>query len=332
MNKLSNDSKKSMLSRILTGAIMAGVGVPFLVLGNWFTFAIIFVLSLIAIHEMVSASGKGRYSITIVLIVYVFVLSFIYWQFFKYKDTWEEIINNQHFTLKSLSLSTISIVTLFLVLFFIAIINKKFTLSDVCYLFSMSIFIGFGVYASYFLRYFPSLETYTSSYDPLIIYNFWGNDVASCILFFYVMIGTFMSDIGAYFVGVLFGKHRMNPRISPKKSWEGFFGGWFISMAFSMSFALIMEFCFKLPILPGVLDFEGVHWVWILLISFIMPLTANIGDFLFSTIKRNYAIKDFGTLLPGHGGILDRCDSLLTTNIVVAILVLSITHGWNFML
>ncbi|HBD06362.1 MAG TPA: hypothetical protein DCY93_03015 [Firmicutes bacterium] len=320
MNKLSNDSKKSMLSRVITGCVLAVIGLPLMILGDWYSLAVILVLSLFAIYEMVSAAGKKRYSIPLIIVVYLFVLSFAYWQFFKDRNIWNEIVENHHFTLTNISLSTIGITVLFLLLFLVSIVDKNFMLSDVCYLFSLSVFLGIGIYSTYFLRFFPEQNIYYGQ-----------KDLASCLLFFYVMVGAFMSDIGAYFVGVLFGKHPMNPRISPKKSWEGFFGGLVFSIATSMGFAAICEALGK-PILPGILDFKGLHWLWLLLISFIMPITANIGDFLFSSIKRSYAIKDFGTILPGHGGVLDRCDSLLVTNLVVSILVLLISNNWNFLL
>ena len=63
-----------------------------------------------------------------------------------------------------------------------------------------------------------------------------------------------------------------------------------------------------------------------------MPITSNLGDFLFSAIKRNYAIKDFGTIFPGHGGVLDRMDSLLVSSLVVAIFTILISNGWSLMI
>ena len=83
-------------------------------------------------------------------------------------------------------------------------------------------------------------------------------------------------------------------------------------------------------LIPGVLDFQGNNWVWILVISLAMPLMSNLGDFLFSAIKRSYSIKDFGYILPGHGGALDRIDSLLVNNLFVSIMVIMIANNWNF--
>lgn len=320
MNKLSNDSKKSMGSRILTAGLMALVGIPLSILGNWYIFVLVFFLAMVSIHEMLQAPGKKRYNIALMIVVFLFTLSFIYWQFIKDKGIFDAIINNQHFTLNTITVSTIGITVYFLLLFIISILDAKFTINDVCYLFAMSVFLGLAIYSSYFLRFFPSQDIY------------YGNqNLASCLLFFFTMVGAFMSDIGAYFVGVLFGRHRMNPRISPKKSWEGFVGGVIISIGFSFGFAAICSATGH-DLIPGVLDFSGTNWLWILLISAIMPITGNIGDFLFSAIKRNFAIKDFGTIFPGHGGVLDRLDSLLVTNLVVAILVVMIANNWNFLI
>lgn len=118
---------------------------------------------------------------------------------------------------------------------------------------------------------------------------------------------TYGSDSGAYLVGRFLGKHKMNPRISPKKTWEGFFGGW--ACGFVISF--IASFCWK----------NGLNPTINLLLCIFAPVAAELGDLCFSTFKRTYDLKDFSKLLPGHGGILDRVDSLLMNFILFGILI-----------
>ena len=114
------------------------------------------------------------------------------------------------------------------------------------------------------------------------------------------------SDTGAYFVGRAIGKHKMNPRISPKKSWEGFVGG--IVFGFILSLAVSFSYVSNLnPVLNT-------------LLCLLCPITAELGDLCFSAIKRHFAVKDFSNLLPGHGGVLDRVDSLLMNIMLFSVL------------
>ena len=200
--------------------------------------------------------------------------------------------------------------TLVLILFLFALSYSRFDVTDVCYLTTMSILVSLCIQAIYFIRLCPS---------SIVGYNYeYSNHLATCLLFFYVALGAFFSDIGAYFFGILFGKHKMNPRISPKKTWEGFVGGIVVSFIVTFSFAMICDAC-NTPILNGILDKS--HWWWIVIISLSMPPISVLGDLLFSTIKRYYKIKDFGNLLPGHGGVLDRIDSLLITCLFVTCMI-----------
>jgi phosphatidate cytidylyltransferase len=104
------------------------------------------------------------------------------------------------------------------------------------------------------------------------------------------------SDTGAYLIGMSLGKRKLFERLSPKKTWEGFFGG----MAFSALAALILS-----------QYFVGVEmWQW-LVSSLLIVVFGTYGDLSESMLKRSYQIKDSGNLLPGHGGLLDRFDGLL---------------------
>ena len=144
------------------------------------------------------------------------------------------------------------------------------------------------------------------------------DNCTSFFLLLYVALGACLNDAFAYFVGVFLGKHKMNERISPKKTWEGFFGGIILTSIFISGFALIFAFTSH-PLLPGILDVEHMYHIFIL--SLIIPLVSTLGDLVFSSIKRHYQIKDFSNIIPGHGGILDRLDSLLFAGITAAIYI-----------
>lgn len=120
----------------------------------------------------------------------------------------------------------------------------------------------------------------------------------------------------------------MTPRISPKKTWEGFVGGVVISIITSFGFAMIFD-AIGSPLL-SFLDLE--HWYNVLALSLVMPLTGTLGDLMFSCIKRNFGIKDFGTILKSHGGILDRVDSLMFSAIAVSLLIVIMSHNWGILL
>lgn len=104
------------------------------------------------------------------------------------------------------------------------------------------------------------------------------------------------NDTGGWIAGVLFGKHPIAPKISPKKSWEGFIG--------SLALALLLSW-----LIVGLLI--GLSLQWVVLFGLITPFFATAGDFAESMVKRDLGIKDMGSLFPGHGGMLDRLDSIL---------------------
>ena len=115
-------------------------------------------------------------------------------------------------------------------------------------------------------------------------------------------IMAYCSDTGAYFVGVFFGKHKMCPNVSPKKTWEGFIGGIAIASVSMVIFAFV-------------LDRQGyeVNYLLAVVYGFAGSVCSVFGDLNMSVIKRQTGIKDYGKLIPGHGGILDRFDSVMIT-------------------
>lgn len=119
----------------------------------------------------------------------------------------------------------------------------------------------------------------------------------SVLLTFFVMASIWASDVFAYFIGARFGKHRMIPSISPNKSWEGFIG----SLLGSVVSWLLMVAC----------GIPGITWWFALIAGVVVAIAGIIGDLFESRIKRAAGVKDSGTIMPGHGGMLDRSDSAL---------------------
>lgn len=113
------------------------------------------------------------------------------------------------------------------------------------------------------------------------------------VFFLFVLIWS--SDSFAYFAGRLFGKHKMAPKISPKKTWEGFAGG----VLLTLLLAYFIEA--NLPDLRG-------NWM---VVGFLVSVFAPLGDLVESQLKRTFGVKDSGNIIPGHGGILDRLDSFI---------------------
>lgn len=135
-------------------------------------------------------------------------------------------------------------------------------------------------------------------------------------LFYLIMalIIPWLCDSGAYFVGTFFGKHKMCPAISPKKTWEGTVGGFVLGVALSLGAAYLFWL-----LASGQPD-RVIGWQVILTAAVIAPVSV-IGDLFASVIKRQYLVKDFGNIMPGHGGVMDRFDSVLLSAPLLLMLI-----------
>lgn len=131
------------------------------------------------------------------------------------------------------------------------------------------------------------------NYIPAINFGFEGDQGRLLLLAFFVSLWS--NDTGAYLVGRAFGRTKLFERISPNKTWEGFFGGVALSM--------VAAYCFSL-LLP---QLSTISW---LIFGALISTFGTLGDLVESMLKRNYQIKDSGTILPGHGGVLDRFDGI----------------------
>lgn len=156
------------------------------------------------------------------------------------------------------------------------------------------IHIGMLLLGLVYIPYFLSHITYIRALD-------FGN-----FYIWLVFIGAFLTDTCAYFIGCKFGKHKLCPKISPKKSVEGAIAGVVGGGLAFVVYGLIVNTFFS-QLLGG----GHMHIGKLFALGIIAAVMSEIGDLVASSIKRQFNIKDFGAILPGHGGILDRCDSII---------------------
>ncbi len=132
-------------------------------------------------------------------------------------------------------------------------------------------------------------------------------------------IMAFLPDSGAYFAGKFFGKHKLAPVISPKKTIEGVIGGAVSGIVGMMLYALVMDLAFGME----------VNYIYAIVYGIAAAGGSVMGDLSFSVIKRQTGIKDYGNLIPGHGGVLDRLDSMMVVGPLAEALVLLIPLAVN---
>lgn len=183
--------------------------------------------------------------------------------------------------------------------------SKKISINDACYGYLLTIYptVGFGCMVM--LR-------------EMMSHGLW-------LLILLLMIA-WVSDTGAYFIGTFLGKHKMAPVISPKKSWEGFFGGWIISVLCAYG---LFALRFHVDNSYG----EGLFYTMYLYLPVVFILTplSVVGDLLASAIKRKCGIKDFGNIMPGHGGVMDRFDSVLFIAPMLYLIAVNATKIMSFL-
>jgi len=128
------------------------------------------------------------------------------------------------------------------------------------------------------------------------------------------VISAFITDAGAYFAGVLFGKRKAFPLISPNKTVEGYIGGMLIGTLSVIVYGIVLVFATQ----------HYIHFWALILYGIVGAAFTQLGDLAFSMVKREYDFKDYGRLLPGHGGILDRFDSMVFAAPVMYLLMILI--------
>lgn len=257
-----------MKQRIITGAILVLVMICVFALSGTFVYpALITALCAIGVWEMLGCVGLRKvYALSVPSLVFSLITPL---SSFKYSFTsWVPII----------------VFALFYMLFVSVFTQNKITTEKASLCFATVFYVIICFSSLLRLRYIGTQSIEIGKYIYLLVF-----------------IGAWITDTFAYFTGVFFGKHKLIPQISPKKTIEGSIGGSaFCIVAFLIYGAIIAKVSNLMP------NFLGLA-----LVGLVMSVISQIGDLLASAIKRNYKIKDYGNLFPGHGGVLDRFDSIM---------------------
>lgn len=260
-----------MLKRILT----AGVLIPLLLLILFFSKTLVFpiawaLLSVMAVFEMLSALGARR-DLALAWPAYPIALGMPFAAYFL-SDV------------KVLWLILFGALTFFLFwLYVVAVFRRgRLTFSSVSSIFTAVLYIVVGFLSISLLRYHTEAGRY---------------------LYLLVFIAPWVTDTFAYFTGRFFGRHKLIPEISPKKTVEGAIGGTLFGILSFVVFGLVMHHALGHTPNYAVLAVSGA----------LCAFLSQIGDLIASLVKRERGVKDYGSIFPGHGGVMDRFDSVLTT-------------------
>lgn len=270
-----------MAKRIISAAIAIPIGLGIILLQNDIILTIAMAaFAVVATYEiLVATKYLENTPITVVSILYVAVVPFL-------------------FNVNELRHHVIGISFSFLVALFIILIfnHEKVTFEEVSTVAVISILIPLS---------FGSVAFIQSKFNDV---SYSGNTSNGTFYIIFMLIATWIGDAGAYFIGTFFGKHKMAPEISPKKSWEGFFGGIVTSAVFGVILGFGYMFWDKLVNGEATLT---VNVLYLVAVAVVCSGLGVIGDFSASILKRQFDVKDFGNFMPGHGGVMDRFDSLL---------------------
>lgn len=269
-----------MKTRVLTAIVAIMVLIPVLAFSNTIAFPIICGLfALISVFEITGCIGvRKNWFLSITSFLYVIGISALVTIYFaKAKSNPCSIFAMEKLTA---IIFAATFAYIFLVCAFTMLSLGKIKFNKTAELITWIFYIVFGFMSIALLRRQGEMGAY---------------------LYGLVFIGAWMTDTGAYFVGVLFGKHKLIPEVSPKKTVEGAFGGILGCIVGFVLYAFIMQMVADLT----------VNYIALVLLAIVISVVSQFGDLIASYVKRESGIKDFGFIFPGHGGVLDRFDSII---------------------
>ncbi|WP_163530617.1 phosphatidate cytidylyltransferase [Halobacillus ihumii] len=249
-----------MKQRTITAVVAALIFLPIVMLGDVIFQAFVYLIASIAIYELMRMKKIARYSVaSVITLLLMWTLMYSQGMFWDYD--------------LPVTKSELTLLAVLILLSYTVLVKNRFTFDDVGFLLLSAIYIGMGFYY-------------------LIVTREEGLQ-----FIFYALFVVWATDTGAYIFGRLFGKHKLWPQISPKKTIEGSVGGVVLACIVAYIFHMIEPFTHSL--------------FTVLLVTILISIAGQIGDLVESALKRHYAVKDSGKILPGHGGVLDRFDSLI---------------------
>lgn len=293
-----------MKQRTITAVIMALIFIPFFFLGGWFTIIFFGVLSYIGGYELISMyEKKNPIPTKCKYIIPLFASIFVLYSGFA----------------NSSDMIYVGLVELAL-LMLLPIFNKHITMKDIIFFIFAVIYSGITFTLIANVRNIDSIYKF-KLFNTIDIY------IVGLTCFLYVLLTTMLTDIFAYYFGIKFGKHKLCPSISPKKSVEGSIAGTVFGALGGTLFmwgvqAIFSEEKWYFNIFG--IDNTFLYLLAIFGVAILLSIAGQLGDLIASKIKREYEIKDYGNLFPGHGGVLDRFDSSIYSFLVFNIILMII--------
>ena len=295
-----------MKQRVLTAILMTIVFVPFFFLGGWFIIGLFSILSYIAMFELISMYQLRNTLPNICKYIMPLFSSIIV--LFSGFSSSEDIIY-----VLLVELMFLMIMPLF---------NKKIAMRDIIFFIFSIIYSGvsFSIIAT--IRNIDTLYE-NKNIELFTNFNIFG---VGLVMIIFVLLTTMLTDVGAYQFGVKFGKHKLCPSISPKKSIEGSIAGTIVGACSGTLFMVILQLTlseeYKNAIKIFPIDNSYLYYLAIFGIAILLSIAGQLGDLIASKIKREYNIKDYGKIFPGHGGVLDRFDSSIYSFLVFMIILM----------
>ena len=303
-----------MKKRVITATILCCVLLPVLFFGSYFMIALTMFLSFMGVYELVKMynnkhSIANGYKITLPIITSLItgVISFGF-----YFDT--KVI---------LYIALPILVVVLLILLITAMFDKSINMTD---MFTMIGFMLYGGLSFSLLAGLRFVNTTNVKDTWEISLPFMNINMLGLALVGYALVTSFATDIGAQLGGMAFGTHKLCPTISPKKTIEGALCGTLSGATFGTILLVICEIVGDFNVFG--ITYWAINIPFIYVVSIILSIFGQVGDLVASKIKREHDIKDYGNIFPGHGGVLDRFDSVIFVSLVTICVVLVV----NFIL